>query len=525
MTIPPASLVQIHYHDRLGGVRQVMDAYSRAFGRIAGEDAPNYWICRQSGAWHYPHSRGVDLTDSDYRSFRSSKSYAATVKKITRQLHLHLEKLPLKYPVAIIGHNLNLGKNPALSAAFANCARLMGHNTNYRFFSVMHDFYEQGRIDLIRELRLLSEQGADVYKDLYADGTNVHFIVPSRYSADLTGLQRQFCSFLSHPINIRPKTGSVEEIRHALNELAERDGLRFTTDRPLYCYPTRIIRRKNIFEALLLATVAWEGALVIGAAGSKAADKSRVATVRSIARKYALPLCIDPARAFSRVQHSGSEEQFNPFTFVYQCTDFVLTTARAEGFGYALFEPWYFGKMVIGRRPLGLSGLRGLDRIPLYERLPVPASWIPVERCYGAFTAAYQYAYARQFSTLETFKKTVIKEDTIDFGLLDDELQLSVIRRLLSSDRNRENWLLLLGKSLPGWPGSRCFLTVDAPLVQRMKSTVQSWDDSSFLQRFIACLSINQTITPPSQWYRSIEKWYSRSTTFLPLVAPAALRK
>jgi hypothetical protein len=35
----PRSLIQIHYHNRTGGVREVMRLYASAFREIAGEDS------------------------------------------------------------------------------------------------------------------------------------------------------------------------------------------------------------------------------------------------------------------------------------------------------------------------------------------------------------------------------------------------------------------------------------------------------------------------------------------------------
>ncbi|MBN1308977.1 MAG: hypothetical protein JXA18_13725, partial [Chitinispirillaceae bacterium] len=162
----PASLVQIHYHDRPGGVRRVMDEYSEAFARIAGRGAPNFWVCRRSGDWRYPSSKGIDFPAADYHAFRTRGSYQRSVEQLAGRLRRLLVSLPLRFPAAIIGHNLNLGKNPALSAAFARCARMRGGGEDrYRFFSVMHDFAEAGRIDLLCRLRRMTEQGVDVYRE------------------------------------------------------------------------------------------------------------------------------------------------------------------------------------------------------------------------------------------------------------------------------------------------------------------------------------------------------------------------
>ncbi|MBN1575845.1 MAG: hypothetical protein JW913_04790 [Chitinispirillaceae bacterium] len=522
----PASLVQIHYHDRPGGVRRVMDDYSAAFSRIAGHDAPNFRVCCRSGDRRYLHSSGIDLPAADYHVFRTRQSYQRSVETLTGRLMRIFMSLPLRFPAAIIGHNLNLGKNPALSAAFAGCARILGGGDNrYRFFSMMHDFAEAGRIDLLRRLRRLTEQGIDSYHELYAAGAPVHFIVPNQFSAQLSGLKEKEITVLPHPAGNTVHTIdplSSGEIRAELRLLARRDGLRFDPGRKLYFFPSRMIYRKNILEALLVAAVLLDGSLVTGACGRTAADRRRMSAAMRIARQYGLSLAIDPSRLpYFRKENSGAKER-NPFSPLYPGVDCILTTSLAEGFGYSLVEPWAYGRPVIGRRPAGISLPPGMESAPLYDRFPVPCSWVDVEECYRRFVAGYYQAFGKRYVPLQSFRAVVVREETIDFGMLDDRRQADILTRILRCDADRGILEALANKPAPGWPGMAQFNRPDARLINRMQNTVRGWSDDRFDDAFVKCLTRRTLPAVSRVWYRRIAAFYRRTRNFR-LISPVHL--
>jgi hypothetical protein len=126
-----------------------------------------------------------------------------------------------------------------------------------------------------------------------------------------------------------------------------------------------------------------------------------------------------------------------------------MSTSINEGFGYALYEPWLYGKALIGRKPLGLTPEANVALPGLYERLPVPAAWVSLPRivqqyhqamtrCFGKAMVTQLYGNAAAFA--RTVKKTFVKNGAIDFGCLNSSDQLTLLTMLLQSGKRRNEW-------------------------------------------------------------------------------------
>jgi hypothetical protein len=520
----PASLVQIHYHDRPGGVRQVMASYSNAFKKYAGVNASDIWICNQSGTYRYINNcKGIHCTQAEYHRYHSERAFNASVEFLTDKISEIICASDMHFPVAVIGHNLNLGKNPALSAAFANCARRFGVNQqHYRFFSVMHDFVEDGRSTILASLRRLERWGIDSGGMLYASGAPVHFITPSHCGAVLSGLKKNNITILPNRVEVREVPvknicGALQ--REQLQILAKEDGLEFDPVRTLYCYPSRMIYRKNVFEAFLLTTMLLQGSLVIGAPGTAVNDRKRLEMVKRIAMKYRRSFLYDPSR-LPLPPHGGALADDNPFVTLYPVVDAVVTTSGAEGFGYALFEPWRYGKMVIGRMPAGTSLLPGMMVSSLYDRLPIPVAWVSVAECHRYFTDSYRQAFGIPYVPLQTFMREFILEDTIDFGLLDERQQITIVNKLNDCDDDLAALIAMLRNRMHGWPGLGALETADCQVILQNEKFVRTWSDSGFIDAFANCLSVYPQRPDNGSWYTAITDHFQQIGYFRPHVIP-----
>jgi len=500
------SLVQIHYHDRIGGVRRVMYEYSGLFAQIAGRDAPNYWICSRSGAWSYPCGISVDMPGADYHRYRSAAALRRETVRLTQQLMSRIESLPLRFPAAIIGHNMNLGKNPALSAAFRNCARMLGADSGrVRFYSLMHDFVEAGRVDLLTMINRLALQGADPYPDLYCIGAPVRFIVPDRLGRTITGLGADLLTVLPHPVRtvsdgcISP---SAQRLREKLASIALSDNMSFDPQKPLYLYPSRMIHRKNVLEALLVAAVICDGALATGACGGRAEDRRLMGLAIDIARRFGLSFVIDVARI------SGADgctcDPVSPFVSLYRAADAVISTSTNEGYGFSLVEPWLYGRGVVGRCPAGTSLAPGADTASLYDRLPVPAKWVSLRGCFTRMERAYVRAFAKPYISFEKFRNAAAGDGTVDFALLDGPAQADIIVRVLRSDADRADLRALLLRERPGWPG---FSLPDAQDIAIAANAVNEWSSRGFRRDFVKCLSASAAPTDV-KWFLKIGAYW-----------------
>ena len=519
----PAVLIQIHYHDRIGGVRQVMVDYSRAFSARAGSDAPNYWWCRRCGPQRHGAATVEDLPGIDYHTYTSRRTFQNAADRLIRSMLTRLRRFAGSGSVAVVGHNLALGKNPALAEAFARCARTLSSETRtFRFFSVLHDFAEQGRFDLLARRELLRKSGVDVDAALYGRGAPVHFIAPDRQVRVITGLSGRFLSILPNLVEKRrtavPDLPS-STIRQLLKQCAALDGLVFNPDLPLYCYPSRMIYRKNILEALLLTTVMNEGSLVTGPSGLARADRRRMAAALALARRYGLSFAVDPGRLqrCTGETNSPAGESGNPFHLLLPEVDGAVTTSLAEGFGYALHEPWLYGTVVAGRCPEGIAPPAVTKGMAFYFRMPVPGSWVSLDRCYERYRAAVTGVFTGKPASKKSFLHRFIHEDTVDFGLLGTAQQVSIIRRIMQSDARRDELANLFNRY-----GCGLSETCSTETVRTAAAAITRKNGpAAFEASFVKILSRTGTPVEPAGWYRRITAWYMHQDR-IRIITPAA---
>jgi hypothetical protein len=119
--------------------------------------------------------------------------------------------------------------------------------------------------------------------------------------------------------------------------------------------------------------------------------------------------------------------------------DALITTSIAEGFGLAFLEPWLAGKPLVGRNLPEITAdfeQHGLDLSQLYNRLGVPLTsndwnigpqfFQTLEDKMRAACEAYGHAWSDE--RLEAARRELAGDGTVDFGILDEDLQRVVIR-------------------------------------------------------------------------------------------------
>ncbi len=217
-------------------------------------------------------------------------------------------------------------------------------------------------------------------------------------------------------------------------------------------YPVRAIRRKNIGEALLLSLfLPPRNQLYITLPPNSPADFPSYHRWQKLAADKTLP-----------VQFEVGRQQ--KFQTLLQHARHVVTTSISEGFGFAFLEPWMAGKSVEGRLlPEICSDFTdaGVKLDHLYAHLQIPLNWIGRDRVIRRFQACcihnrllFGATDAEAFS--QTFVEPLQATDTLDFGILDEPLQLEVIEAVISDPAKQEHLLEL------------------NPSVRRMGSGIQS---------------------------------------------------
>lgn len=503
-----ASLLQVHYHFRVGGVREVIYGYSRAFSAINGSDSFNATICSHDQHQKDPDLKIINIAECDYQNVTDKESYFYLRDLLVNKIGSVLEKMPC--PAVILCHNMSLPKNPCLSSALRLLARKKDP-CKYRFFWVLHDLAEEGRIDMIEKAARLQRIGIDIRNELYALGAPIHFLTPGAQVYSILKKSGFAVNLLPNPVRLNTDIdNSVNRtafLKH-LKALAFSDGFMFDPQRPVCCYPARIIRRKNVLEAVTIACILMDANLVLGVAGSSPLDRLLYKKLGNLVRETKLNVVINTKRLPWKLLTSGGECDDNPVPYLYKFCDLALSTSLSEGFGYALYEPWLYQKAVLARRPAGFVYPQGMNSSLLYNHFPVPLDWI----CWKSLKEKYSHYYSRFVGETGTEKaeEYLIVNETVDFGVLDTETQILVLRKILADETAKQKMSILFRKMFPGWVGIIDFALIDGTLIKRnCDAVMNTFSDQCFISSFSECISIIPAFNKCSFDYKKIllESW------------------
>lgn len=316
-------------------------------------------------------------------------------------------------------HNHSLGKNVAFPAALGELLR-----DGHRALLQIHDFAEDGRPAnyAAQKAFFRKAEQTDRQTALYPSAPQIHYAALNARDAKIlksTGVPADRCHTL-------PNAVSVPNLDDDTADPLPGEG-------PLFLYPTRAIRRKNIGEVALYGAVAAKmdrNALFATTLAPENPDwKALHEEWVAFARAHSLPVRFgigeDPSVSFPALIHRAEA---------------LITTSVAEGFGLAFLEPWLFGKGVCGRDLPEITadfGDNGVHLDGLYARLPVPLTpreetdlLAALEKGLRAAFAAYERALPSD--AVERARSALNSGDDYDFGGLPEPLQRAVIERVLT---------------------------------------------------------------------------------------------
>jgi hypothetical protein len=477
----PQSLVQVHYHDRLSGVNKVIGLYAEAFSRLhKGRAAPNIVVCGKSKKPQadFSPARTFSVPFCDYQEFSKKSQFEFVKASLVGSLGRVLKSQSVKLPVSVIGHNLSIGKNCALSSAFAEIARQYGGNNGaFRFYSVIHDFAEEGRLDCLKEIENV-KKWVDIENDLFPSPDVVRLIILNSGNASILEKAGFPAFVLNDPVE-DPGKGKIVALGEPFFKSPSGDlgganerkpitirtlststrlsaslskGAYFQQYLPIILYPSRCISRKNMLEAILACNFIYKSNLLIGATGTDEKDLAAFKMAVKLSKNYKLPILFDYGRFLTDTSTKGV------FTNkAFDRADACITTSIAEGFGYGLYEPWLYGKAVFGRKHPGFEPVAGVKFEGLYDQLPIPIKWVSIvylrqkywetmQKCFGRIENNELLSNGKKFD--RAFTDYFIKDNTIDFGCLDSYSQFKIVESLLKEPRKMEEWDKVCGKQL-----------------------------------------------------------------------------
>lgn len=448
----PKSFIQIHYHNRPCGVTKVMERYAEAFNRTCHSSIKrNLIICNND----YNNSKRpssnykvLSIKEFEYHEFHTKKAFLSMRERLFKKLEQIIINKNLPKPICIVGHNLSLGKNIALSAAYADIVKIFQSGKGMHFYSVIHDMAEEGRVKLLIQIRNMESLGVPVWNYLYPKD-KLQYVVLNKRNYKLfrdAGLPAKLLHNPLDNIGYTKKLSKNEryKIDTALNKLSKRDNTHFKTSDRTFFYPVRIISRKNVLEAIIIACVINRGNLLIGGPGTSGYDKKLFEKVKHISQRYNLPVVFDVERIREYLPQNVIEKR-GVFELLYDYSDLCITTSIVEGFGYALYEPWLYGREVTGRLPIGISKSEIINLNHLYNRFDIPLSWISLKELISQYYYELKKAFGKKNSLPKAndfkkdFIKLLIRNEYIDFGILNQEMQFKVFEKLCLSNNSMDN--------------------------------------------------------------------------------------
>jgi len=341
-------------------------------------------------------------------------------------------------------HNPTLGKNTNLLSVIKQL-----HDRKQTLLLQIHDFAEDGRPwGYTRE-----EYPADC-----------HYAVINKRDYRIlldAGLNKEGLHYIPNTVYPLPHEG-IKKQKQKEHKAAARE-----TD--VVLYPVRAIRRKNIGEAVLLSRFLERGKKIgITLEPTGPVDVMSYRMWMNFVKEKKLPVLFGLGVR-------------NDFESLLERTSCMITTSIKEGFGLSFLEPWTGGKMLYGRLLRDICSdfmERGVDLGHLYEEIRVPLSLMEVDHFHRLWVRCYterlnQYGLTDSTEDAEVHFQRIIQNETADFGMLDETLQMNLIGALWS-DGEAEKKILDVNPIL-----ADTFLFTQSPsLVSRNKGIIEreySW--------------------------------------------------
>jgi glycosyltransferase involved in cell wall biosynthesis len=385
-------IVFIHYHLKTGGVTAVLRQQIKSMIHtsdlllLTGSPPDVSFPCQTV------HIPGLGYDKSGPNRFEPEKVTAAILKTIRLKWESGCDLIHV--------HNPTLAKN----RNFLKILKAL-QKEKIRLFLQIHDFAEDGR-----PLAYFPED--DYVSDCHYGVINSRdYNILLKAGLKKEGLHKIFNTI--KPLNFKA-TGSISK--------------------NYILYPVRAIRRKNVGEAILLSLFFTnDETLAITLPPNSPVDIKSYERWKEFVEEKHLNIIFE----------AGLTHEFSDLVLAAK---FLITTSITEGFGFSFLEPWTAEKLLWGRRLPQIcqdfenNGIR-LDH--LYSRLNVPVEWIGKESLFETWKSWVQKAGAifnlaiDEIAIKNAFEKTT-DNDIIDFGLLDESFQKTIISKVLSDSANRD---------------------------------------------------------------------------------------
>jgi len=376
----------IHYHLKTGGVTTVLRQQIDAIGQscevlvLTGERPDPDFPAR------VVHIPGLRYTDGVREAIEPEKVAETICQAILSRWNNGCDLIHVHNPT--IAKNVNFLK-------VLNALKKRGQ----KLFLQIHDFAEDGR-------------PTAYFKEEYITDCHYGAINSRDYNILLkAGLKKEGLHKIPNTINSLSVISNIEQKQNRI------------------LYPVRAIRRKNVGEAILLSLFFKKGeTLSITQPPNSPADIREYERWKTFVKKNRLSVKFD-------------EGLVHDFHALVRSSRFIVTTSITEGFGFSFLEPWTAGKLLWGRKLPDICHdfeQKGIRLDHLYTRLKIPVDMIGSGRLFEAWkkcvkkTCDLFHVSIEEDELKNGFYKT-IQDETIDFGLLGETFQRTVIKQVLTN--------------------------------------------------------------------------------------------
>jgi glycosyltransferase involved in cell wall biosynthesis len=339
------TLIIVHYHLRPGGIRRVIELATphlvRAFGGtidrvvLASGEAPDRHWSRLFREAMSPQPVEFFIE----RAFGYFCEQRRAASQVRRQIRRGLAQLlgdAASQGCLVWAHNLGLARNLLLAEELIHSCQERG----LKLVAHHHDWWFDNRWQRWREIRRAGYRSLNETASVVFGSSEVRHVAVNHPEAAL--LQRHLGHRAIWLPNLAapappPPPGRVREARRWLHARLDHD------DAPVWLLPCRLLRRKNVAEALLLTRWLRPEAWLVTTGGVSSADEQAYH---------------DHLGAAARAHHwrlrlgvlSGDETRKPSVPELLAAGEAVLLTSIQEGFGLPYLEAAAATRPLIARR-------------------------------------------------------------------------------------------------------------------------------------------------------------------------------
>jgi glycosyltransferase involved in cell wall biosynthesis len=335
-------LVILHYHLRPGGIRRVIELAAphivrASHGKItsitlaSGEAPARNW--RDLFVRSLPGLRVDFVIESAFGYFTEQRSKPATLRRTIRSRLVELLEKPDEAPVVWV-HNLSLARNLILAQELTRACDDLG----IRMLSHHHDWWFDNRWQRLAEAHRAGFRSIDAVARVIFDSARTRHLTINE--ADAKILRPHFGKNVHWLPNLaeREPMPSVARVRKAKDWL--KDEIKINA--PVWLLPCRLLRRKNVAEALLLTR--WlrpEAWLVTTGGVSSLAEQKYGQRLSLAAQEHGWPLRLSVL--------CGEKDHMPTVGDLLAASEAVLLTSAQEGFGLPYLEAAAASRPLIAR--------------------------------------------------------------------------------------------------------------------------------------------------------------------------------